>query len=47
MLLSLYKAMLSEGQDRASLIKQAVEQRKSFSSDIVAFKDEINVPAVA
>ena len=49
MLLALYKAMFRMSQSNSSdgLLKQAVEQRGSFTNDVVAFKDEINMPAVA
>jgi hypothetical protein len=49
MLLALYKAMfrMRSSHSTDSLLKQAIEQRGSFTNDVVAFKDEINLPAVA
>lgn len=49
-----YKAMFNmvnatpkNGKEDEALIKQAIEHRKRFNSDIVNFKEEINMPAVA
>jgi len=49
MLLALYRAMFRMSQTGRSdgQLRQAVEQRGSFTNDIVAFKEEINMPAVA
>ena len=53
MLLNSYKAMFNfltssrSSREGDSFITKAFDQRGSFSSDIVNFKDEINLPAVA
>lgn len=54
MMLHSYKAMFNminaspkNGKEDEALIKQAIEHRKRFNSDIVNFKEEINIPAVA
>ena len=54
MMLHSYKAMFNminatekTSKEDEALIKQAIEHRKRFNSDIVNFKEEINVPAVA
>jgi hypothetical protein len=57
MLLNAYKAAFNymgggnqiyRVKEGENLIKKAVEQRKGFTNDnVVSFKDEINVPAVA
>lgn len=53
MLLNSYKAIFNfqsqsrSSRDGDSFITKAFDQRGSFSSDIVNFKDEINLPAVA
>ena len=54
MMLHSYRAMFNminntskNGKEDEALIKQAIEHRKRFNSDIVNFKEEINMPAVA
>jgi len=53
MLLNSYKAMFyfltsgSATREGESLITKAFDHKGSFSNDIVSFKDEINIPAVA